>query len=201
MPLRALSEFNQTIRSLAKVEGLYLIDVDSVFTRHAADGLVGFSLIGDNAHPTPLGNAIIAREIVRTMNAHHLFVEQDLGHWNLTDQLDYFLTQSIGPENRRALEKEYLIRYAKYSMKVPHYNFTASRMYLEQAVALDSSDWTIWANLATLSLWEDRIEQGRKELRKAIKLRGRWIDPEEREHTPHLKEAIEHTGLTIEDLQ
>lgn len=197
---RARGEINQAIRSIASLDGVYLVDVAELFEREAPDGLVDFSLIADNVHPTPRGHAIIAGEIIRVMNSDQLFFDRDLGTQVAAVQLDGFLNQ-FSREDREALQLEYLLGMAKYVMKTPFYNFTASSMYLRRALALDSSDWRVWANLATVSLLEDRVETGEEELREAVRLRGAAIDPGDRDNTPYLKEAIERTGVVMERVQ
>ena len=91
----------------------------------------------------------------------------------------------------------YLLSNAKYSMKTPFYNFKASRMYLDKALAMESSNWEVWVNLATLSFFENRIEEGRQQLRRAIQLRGAPIDPIDCRSAPYLKEALEQSGECV----
>ena len=74
-------------------------------------------------------------------------------------------------------------------------------MYLERAAARDSSNWIVWANLATISFLEDRLAQGQEELLTALSLRNGQIDPKDRANTPYLDEALARSGLKIEDLQ
>jgi len=91
----------------------------------------------------------------------------------------------------------YLLSNAKYSMKTLFYNFKASRMYLDKALAMESSNWEVWVNLATLSFFENRIEEGRQQLRRAIQLRGAPIDPIDRRSAPYLKEGLEQSGECV----
>ena len=67
-------------------------------------------------------------------------------------------------------------------------------MYLDKALAVDSSNWEVWVNLATLSLLENRTEEGRQQFRRALQLRGAPIDPNDRRHAPYLKEALEQSA-------
>lgn len=200
MPWRVLTEFNQAIRKLAELDRVFLVDVEESFQQQALHGLVGFSLVADDCHPTPLGNAIIAREILAVMRQKRLFVEQDLGPSSIDSWLEHFLSQTTTPEKRRSLEMAYLLKNAKYSMMTPFYNFKASRMYLDKALAMDSSNWEIWVNLATLAFFENRIEDGRQQLRKAIQLHGEPIDPNDRKNAPYLREALKQSGIRLEDL-
>ena len=86
-------------------------------------------------------------------------------------------------------------------MKGPFYNFKASKMYLDKALAMDSSNWVIWVNLATLAFLENRIEEGRQQLRKAIELRGAPIEQNDRRNAPYLKEALEQSGISLRDFR
>ena len=201
IPLRVLPAFIETLKEMSEADGVFLIDAARRFHQESPYGLVGFSLVADNCHPTPLGNALIARTIIAAMNKNALFAEQDLELWSLDDQLETFLTESLNREDRLELEEEFLLEMALYTMKTPFLNFSASQMYLRQALILDASDWRIWANLATLSLLEDHSEEGRRELGEAIRLRGRLLDPEDRGNLPYLKEALQRSAIVMEDLQ
>ena len=101
----------------------------------------------------------------------------------------------------RAHDKEYLLRCAWGSMKTPFLNMTAARMYLERAMALDAADWEVWANLAAVSLFEGRVEDGRRELEKAVALRGQPIDSTDRSRVPCLHEALEHLPAPVEGVR
>ena len=200
MPLRGLSELNQTIRNWSKTDGIYIADAERAFQRHAKNGLVGFSFIADNVHPTPLGNAVIAKELIRAIKSHHLLVDRDLEHWDVNDQLEYFLTRSMLPEKRKELEIEYLLMNAQGALGKP-FNIEASKMYLKKALTLNSSDWNVWVTLATVSLLEDRIDDCREELKKAVNLRGKPIGPVDLSDLPYLKAGLEQGDIVIKDLQ
>ena len=86
-------------------------------------------------------------------------------------------------------------------MKTPFYNFKASRMYLNKALAMDSSNWEIWVNFATLALFENRIEEGRQQLRMAVQLRGAPLDRNDRSNAPYLKEALEQSGVRLKEFR
>jgi len=200
MPWRALTEFNQAIRKLAERDRVFLVDVEKSFQRYALHGLVGFSLIADNCHPTPLGNAIIAREILAVMRQKRLFLDQDSGPSRIDIRLEHFLAKTTTAGKRQSLEMEYLLENAKYSMKTPFHNFKASRMYLDKALVMDSSNWEIWVNIATIDLFENRIEEGRQHLKIATQLRGESLDLNDRKRAPYLKESLEAATFRLEDL-
>ena len=200
IPMRALSAFNEAVRRQSAMEGVHLADLASILRQHAPGGLVGFSLIVDNCHPTPTGNAIISRELIRIMAGNRLFLEGEPDLPDPSDQLEVFLTASTTPESRPMLDLAYLLWCAKYAMKTPFYNFAASKMHLEKALALDATDWRIWVNLATISLLEGRTDAGRSQLIRAIALRGGPMDPDDRAHAPYLKEALDRSGIALEHL-
>ncbi len=74
-------------------------------------------------------------------------------------------------------------------------------MYLDKALAMDSSNWEVWGNLATLSFFENRIEEGRQQLIRALQLRGAPIDPDDRNNAPYLKEALEQSGVSLKEFR
>ena len=200
IPLRSPSEFNQTIRTWSKTDEFYMADIERAFQPHATNGLVGFSLFADHVHPSNFGNTVIARELIKVMKSHHLFVDRDLEHWDVNDQLEYFLTRSMLPEKRKEFEIEYLLLNAQGSLVLP-FNLEAAKVYLKQTLALDSYDWRVWLTLATVSLIEDRIDDCREELKKAVNLRGKPIGPGDLSDLPYLKAGLENGDIVIKDLQ
>ena len=67
VPWRVLGRFNEHLRALARAARRCVADADAAFRREARDGLVGFEWVADNCHPTPLGSALIARELLAAM--------------------------------------------------------------------------------------------------------------------------------------
>jgi tetratricopeptide (TPR) repeat protein len=64
-PFRALSSFNQALRSLAQANrdhGVYLLDLDSIFAQAARGAAPGFDLFLDYVHPTKTGNLLVASQ-------------------------------------------------------------------------------------------------------------------------------------------
>ena len=114
------------------------------------------------------------------MRDEKYFVEKELPHTNAQSSLEHFLSNTATPKKQRSLEIEYLLRNGKYTMKEPFYNFQASKRYFDKAMVLDSSNWEIWINLATLSFFDNRTEEGRNQLEMAIKLKGEPIDQDDR---------------------
>jgi tetratricopeptide (TPR) repeat protein len=200
MPWRALSEFNETVRQLASRPGVYLADADRALARFAGDEPVGYRLIADNAHPTPLGSALIAGELLRVMQENRIFVDQATEIRDPEQSLDHFMSSAIPAEAVVRLYKRYFFKLGKYSMKPPFYNYAASRMYFERVLELDAKDWRAWANLGSLSLLTGELDSGKRELIRAKRLRGRSLDPENRGATPYLKEALERAGLKASEI-
>ena len=201
IPWRVLTEFNQFMRGLAQLDGVYLADAEQGFEQHADHGLVGFSLVIDNCHPTPLGNAIVARSILEVMNRQGLFVEAEIEFMDPATSLTRFFSHTTTPATLQLIELAQVLESAKYSMKTPFHNNETARMYLNRALAIDASNWEIWVNLATLALLENRIDEGRRQLTRAIELRGAPIDENDRRVAPYLKEALIKTGISLAEFQ
>jgi tetratricopeptide (TPR) repeat protein len=181
---RMLNAFNDAIRESAKRPGVRLVDVDHLFMERAPGGSPGLDLVADNAHPTPYGGVIIAEALVKEIRALEPSGARDGSCCNVEDFLK--------AKNFRgsATEVAYLLRLGRYTMKTPWYRYSISRAYLNEALAIAPSNWEIWANLATLSLFEGELQRGREELDKATDLKGSPIDPGDREKTPYLVEAL-----------
>jgi tetratricopeptide (TPR) repeat protein len=188
LPWRVLTPFNEQLRQLARDGDARLADVDEAFGREARAGLVGFALVADNCHPTPLGNALLARELLRAMAEAKLGIESLDGLPPLAEQAEQFMREA--DRARPDAELAYLKANAVYAMKWPFHNFEASRDYLERARLLVPDDWAVWANLATLSLFEGRIEEGGAQMERAAALHGAPLDPRDRRDTPYLREAL-----------
>ena len=77
-----IAQYNSTIRTVAGEVGAAVVDVNTIFNRIAAEGLevggIGYStsyITGglfslDGVHPTPMGYAITANEMIAAINAH-----------------------------------------------------------------------------------------------------------------------------------
>src|SRR5262249_11655120 len=88
VPWRVLGRFDDTLRAIARSGDAPLADFDGALRREARDGLVGFRWIADNCHPTPLGNALLAREILRAMADAKLGIDSLAGLPPLAEQAD-----------------------------------------------------------------------------------------------------------------
>lgn len=184
IPMRMLDVSNEVIRESARRQGVRLVDVYRLFMERSAGGTTGFDLMADNGHPNPYGGAVIAGALVEEIRE---FIPSDAGDQPCCDA-DEFLraVNFVGSP----LEVSYMLFRGRYSMKTPFYEFSVSRDSLNRVVQIDPRNWEAWANLATLSLFEGNVQQGRAELEKATALKGTAIDPTDRAKTPYLAEAL-----------
>lgn len=186
-PLRALGAFNDAVRA-QDGEGVRVADVEKRLASYAPDGLVGFDLICDNCHPTPLGAALAAREVARTMASEGWLLAPDTRLGSARSWLERHERQLGGSKRRRRVR--WLLSNGVYAMKTPFFHFPVARGYLERARDLDPRSWQAWANLATLSLLEGDLAGGRRELQRATALKGSPLDPADRGRVPYLAEAL-----------
>ncbi|MCS5635704.1 MAG: hypothetical protein NZ990_04245 [Myxococcota bacterium] len=194
-PWRVLSEQNAFIRELAQGEGAVLVDVESAFARAVPDGLVGFGLVGDNVHPTPLGASLMALEVARGLRQAGLPLgEPDADHAARAERF-------LAPRFELKLAYLWLLLHGRYCMKTPFYYYTAARNYLESARQLAPLQWMAQANLGAISLLEGDPEKGLRLLREAARLRGEPFDPKkDRVEIPMLGVALEQAGLGADAL-
>jgi len=193
IPRRAFDGFNQAVRAQAR-PGVRVVDVVARLEEREQAGLVGFDLICDNCHPTPLGNAIIGREIALAMRDEGLLLPPDADVPEVATWLSQLDAVRGSAESQWRSRERWLLSNAIYSMKSPFFNFEASYRYLQQALALAPGDWRVHGNLATLSLLQGDVARGRSQLATATKLKGSALDPEDRSITPYLKEALVQAG-------
>jgi len=189
-PWRALTLLNDMTRSFSGAAGAAVADVEEAFLKAAPGGLVGFDLVADNCHPTPLGSAVAAAAIagrIRELNWLPGLSAARAPKELLEDYLG-----GLNPPGREAeLWLEWRLQNALYCMKSPFYFFSASMKYLDDALASHPQDWRLYANRATVHWLEGRIEEGRADLSRALDLKGGPLDVEDRAVTPYLKEALE----------
>jgi lysophospholipase L1-like esterase len=191
IPRRAFGSFNDAVRAHAGSTGVRVIDVAARFEELAEDGLVGFELVCDNCHPTPRGNAAIAREIAAALAEDGRFLPRGTPVAPLDTWLGWNEASLGGAAERRSRQVRWLLSNAIYAMKTPFFHFEVSRRYLREAEALAPDDWRVHANLATLDLLEGEAARGREALARAAALRGAPLDPGDRSVTPYLPEALE----------
>ncbi|MGH0032477.1 MAG: SGNH/GDSL hydrolase family protein [Myxococcota bacterium] len=190
VPRRAFDAFNQALRARGDRDGVRLVDVAARFEEQARDGLVGFDLVCDNCHPTPLGNALIARELALAMAEEGLFLSRRAAVPDLATFAARNAAALGDAAARRRARLRWLLSNAIYSMKAPFLNFEASRAYLLQALRVAPGEWRVHANLATLALLAGDRDEGRARLEQAARLKGSPLDPQDRDVTPYLEEAL-----------
>lgn len=67
LKLRAPSEINDTIRSLAENPGALIADCEAAFRTRSAGGLIGYGLITEHVHPNVKGEILIADTVLKAM--------------------------------------------------------------------------------------------------------------------------------------
>src|SRR5262249_28847502 len=167
VPYRATSLINDIVRRVASANaGVHLVDLERKYEEHAKNGMVGFDLVADNVHSTPLGESITAQAIIETMSDMGL-LSQGCEASDSCCPVNAFLTDVHYMEPQSALRLRAALDNARYAMKTPFLNVDASRMYLREAAKLDEHLWEVWANLATLSYLSGDKAAGDAELQRA----------------------------------
>ena len=193
IPVRTSSQLNSIIRSAASGRaGVYLVDLEKLYEQHARNGLVGFDLIVDNVHGTPLGESITAQATIEKMDEIGFLPSSR----NVQEccPVGTFLADAGYLAPKSPLHLRALLDIATYVMKTPFLNYELSRKYLADAMTVDENSWEVWANLATLSYLSGDAATGAKELERATELHGAPLDVDDRVKTPYLKEALEYSA-------
>ena len=198
LPWRPVSKTNDFIRHLASTtEGVHLLDIERVLEANAPNGLVGLTLIGDGAHPTLLGNTIITRAIFEKL-VELGYVASDSAYFQSKNPTQTYL-RSLAPAQPTAqLIDEFERKTALFSLKYPHRHVGVARSHLENRLRRHPTSWQVWANLATTSFFERRIDRGMDELNRAIVLKGNADGLATTKRVPHLAEAMHHAGVDPE---
>lgn len=66
-PIRRTSAINLAVKDVAEEEKALLVDVEAIFERESAHGLIEFDLIDDYVHPTKKGHRLIAWHLWNTI--------------------------------------------------------------------------------------------------------------------------------------
>lgn len=202
IPWRVLSEFNEIVRRSAAA-GVHVVDLERALEDHAPQGLVGFSLIADLAHPTPRGSSILAGAVLREMARHGIAISPEAGVFALEDPLPVFMEHAARQAAPRDLESEFLLGIADFCMfplgRQPDQRYEVARLNLLRGLAHDPDDWRMWANLASVSFFEGRHEEGKDELRRAIALKG-TVDGIDGRQARHLKKAMRQARIRLDSV-
>lgn len=102
VPLRALDEFNQIVRSIAAIEGIPLADTERMFLRVSPGGITGANLFVDHVHPSIEGHQLVAWVILDAA-ARAGLVPLDVAAW-----------QQVMPQAREYLREELTKIPARY---------------------------------------------------------------------------------------
>ncbi len=194
VPYRASSEINTLIRRAASGGvGVYLVDLERAYEERAKNGLVGFDLVADNCHGTPLGESVTAQAILQKM-LEIGFLPRAQNSREGCCPVEVFLTDVGYLAPKSPLRFGALFQNGIYVMKTPFLYYEASHQYLLEAREVDENSWQVWANLATLAYFKGDNATGAKELQRATELYGKPIDLDDRSYTPYLKEALEYAA-------
>jgi tetratricopeptide (TPR) repeat protein len=193
-PWRTSSQLNSIIRRAATgVPGVYLLDLERVYEEHSKNGLVGFDLIADNVHGTPLGESISAESLIQEM--------AKIGFLPLSRKVEEeccpvgaFLAGVGYLEPKSPLRLRFLLNNGTYVMKTPFLNYDLSRKYFLEAREVDENSWVVWANLATSSYLTGDFATGAKELQRATDLHHGPLDVNDSIITPYLKQALDYSA-------
>lgn len=67
LPRRALSSFNEEIRSAALRHNVGLVDLEAIFAESSPDGIPGRNLFTDHCHPNAVGHRLIAEHLATAL--------------------------------------------------------------------------------------------------------------------------------------
>jgi hypothetical protein len=88
-PFRALSSFNDIIRTLAREndgKGVYLVDLERLFADTSTHAAPGFDLFLDYVHPTKPANLLIAQNIFKLLVGGHVLKDKSaVNHFSYHD--------------------------------------------------------------------------------------------------------------------
>ena len=173
VPYRALSIFNEFVRSLRNNRTVFVSDAESYFNKNAKNSLVGYDLIIDNVHLTTKGKYLMTRSIIDTIQAHGVILEK----YFLTNAAPMSLDEILSRISL-ASEESYseLLNTALYVIKPPFLNYDRAEFVLDQALQIRESDWKLWVTKATVSAAKRNIAQAKEELQLAYSLRGETFD-------------------------
>ncbi|MDP6114639.1 MAG: hypothetical protein QGG53_22475 [Planctomycetota bacterium] len=150
-PWRARSPLNQHIRGFANHgDGVAVVDLEKAFIAAKENGYVGFELIADSVHPSPLGSAVIAIEVAKTMARHKYLIQQLKQPANPEAWLNEF-KQGLGTDKTESHLRELDFKNALFCMKGPFYDYGLAIRLLTDSVARWPDDWKLKALMCIAS--------------------------------------------------
>jgi tetratricopeptide (TPR) repeat protein len=105
-PFRAISDFNASIRAVARSPNAHLADVETSFLDASAPLAPGFDLFLDYVHPTRDGNLLVARAVFDALERTGI-----LGPPSAGGAFVYTLSPSYDEERDLAMQKDLLLLY------------------------------------------------------------------------------------------
>ncbi len=206
-PYRTLSVMNDNIRRTAKEYGAVLCDLDEAFADESDHGLVGSTLIGDSVHPTALGNALISREIARSLLSAGMIsdIESELSvNVSLSTWVEAVWTTRYSPLELQAFEFEAASSFGRFCQKYPFFNFDLAVGYQRKVIELSHEigfdRWEHYGELGTLLIMTGKTAQGIEKLRTASVKKGSPLVLSDAKTINWLQPAMESAGINPEDL-
>ncbi len=203
IPLRALSPFNSVLRTLAtENEKVLLLDLEELFRREAMlPEVPGYELFCDFCHPSPLGNTLIARELVLSLSREGRLLEPGLELPPAEVLLNEYLRTRMTPTELAEFREKYLLDSARAAMVAPVRYLEGAAHFLEQLRRLAPRSWKGVLNAGALALLEGKKEEGLRLVAAAIELRGKPLDRDMFRVAPCLEEGFRRVGLEVAEGQ
>ena len=199
MPWRAVTEFNDAVARVAKADQVSVIALPEAFAFATPGGSPGFELFCDNVHPTPEGNAVVARLLLAEIEKRIAMTPGG----SACCSLDRYWQHLGGDSAKRRILTEYTLRNGQYAMKPPFFSYPAARMYFERADSLSPASWKAEINLASVDLLEGKRERGVERLRQAKEhaaVAGKKIDARNLGDAPYLWKALQTARIQLDSL-
>jgi lysophospholipase L1-like esterase len=189
-PVRETTQLEAELRQACARRNVPLLDAAGLLNAASPDGILGFELLWDNAHPTFGGYLLIARELARFVAAQHGVVV-----YTPPDSLLRHALVDVDLE-RAVLNREGQYCYSAATLTFdPQPRLARARGYLERADAL-GDDPHVACSLAVLAALEGQVEPSLQQWRRAWRL-----DPQvtrERLDNRYVTQLMRRVG--IEDL-
>lgn len=163
-PVRETTELEMKLRQACAQRDVPLLDAAALLNAASPDGILGFELLWDNAHPKFEGYLLIARELARFVAARH-----DCIVYTPPDSL---LRQALVDVD---LERAVLNREGQYCYSAatltfdPQPRLARARDYLQRADVL-GDDPHVACSLAVLAALEGQVEPSLQQWRRAWRL-------------------------------
>ncbi|MGE0267069.1 MAG: hypothetical protein AB7S78_01255 [Candidatus Omnitrophota bacterium] len=155
-PIRAPGFVNAYYRDLARANdrGVYILDIDSVFKKFSAPGLVGDDLIIDQIHPTMQGQALMALEVVKLIYDRDLFLPKERWQWDRIKPFEELAAQI-------EMSDDFLVSLYTYSARYVGPYLSIAETMLESALQIKPKCLLARSHLAWIYWMTDREDQAR----------------------------------------